>query len=376
MARAFVLVRDFLAKVADEPEAEHHPVTELEEAQARVVDSARSVISVINGSLTGHARHAADLASRASNPAIPIDPLRELTVFSNRAIKDGAALFRAIWDHARISGVGAGPKAPAAERDPAGLQPPPSDYRAGPPGQPAELADLRRRGEPQSDDRRRPDNRHPQLQGPFPTRPRNRGRGSGPRSLRGDGDDRLGALPAKRSPTTSTWTGSEPGRPVQHPPAVHTIRPVTQGIIQRRPTVLFCDLVDSSHLAEQLDGEQFWDVVVNYQDACNQVVSRFDGYIYKSLGDGLIVLYGLPLAHEDDARRAVYTGLGIVEAVRGLNPMLMEKHGVELSVRVGIHTGEVVVGKMRGITEIAGSTPAQASRIQGAGRSRFDFDQP
>ena len=135
-------------------------------------------------------------------------------------------------------------------------------------------------------------------------------------------------------------------------------------VIHRRPTVLFCDLVDSSHLAEQLDGEQFWDVVVNYQDACNQVVSRFDGYIYKSLGDGLIVLFGLPLAHEDDARRAVYTGLGIVEAVQDLNPDLMEKYGVALSVRVGIHTGEVVVGKMRGITEIAGSTPAQASRIQ------------
>ena len=93
---------------------------------------------------------------------------------------------------------------------------------------------------------------------------------------------------------------------------------MTQGIIQRRPTVLFCDLVDSSHLADHLDGEQFWDVVVNYQDVCNQVVSRYDGYIYKSLGDGLIVLYGLPLAHEDDPRRAVYTGLGIVEAVRGL----------------------------------------------------------
>ena len=135
--------------------------------------------------------------------------------------------------------------------------------------------------------------------------------------------------------------------------------------MQRRPTVLFCDLVDSTHIAEQLDGEQFWDVVVNYQDACNQVVSRFDGYIYKSLGDGLIVLFGLPLAHEDDARRAVYTGLGIIEALKGLNPVLMEKYGIALSVRVGIHTGEVVVGQVRGITEIAGSTPAQASRIQG-----------
>src|SRR5688572_4701236 len=72
-------------------------MTELEAAQARVVDSARSVISVINGSLTGHARHVADLASRAANPAIPIDPVRELTLFTNRAIKDGAALFRSLW---------------------------------------------------------------------------------------------------------------------------------------------------------------------------------------------------------------------------------------------------------------------------------------
>ena len=140
---------------------------------------------------------------------------------------------------------------------------------------------------------------------------------------------------------------------------------MSTGIIQRRPTVLFCDLVDSTHISERLEGEQFWNVVVNYQDACNQVVSRFDGYIYKSLGDGLIVLFGLPLAHEDDARRAVYTGLGIVEAVQALNPVLMEKYGVALSVRVGIHTGEVIVGQVRGITEIAGSTPAQASRIQG-----------
>ncbi len=136
------------------------------------------------------------------------------------------------------------------------------------------------------------------------------------------------------------------------------------GIFQRHPTVLFCDLVNSTGISEQLDGEQFWDLVVNYQDACNQVVSRFDGYIYKSLGDGLVVLFGVPMAHEDDARRAVYTGLGIVDAVQGLNPVLMEKYGVALSVRVGIHTGEVVVGKMRGATEIAGSTPAQASRIQ------------
>ena len=122
-------------------------MTELEEAQARVVDSARSVISVINGSLTGHARHAADLASRSSNSAIPIDPLRELTLFSNRALKDGATLFRAIWDMLEFLAWEPGQKLP-----PSNETPPPSNPRyesIGPvPQGECQASGLRRRGEP------------------------------------------------------------------------------------------------------------------------------------------------------------------------------------------------------------------------------------
>ena len=135
-------------------------------------------------------------------------------------------------------------------------------------------------------------------------------------------------------------------------------------VTRRRPTVLICDLVESSRITERLDSEDFWNVLVAFQDVCNQVISRFDGYINKSLGDGLMVLFGVPRAHEDDARRAVYTGLGIVESVRMLAPSILERHGVNLAVRVGIHTGDVVAGEVFGMTEVAGTVPHQAARIQ------------
>ena len=122
-------------------------MTELEAAQARVVDSARSVISVINRSLTGHARHAADVASRTSNAATPIDPIRELTLFTNRAIKDGAALFRATWAMLEFLAWEPGQKLP-----PSNELPPPSNCRnetIGPaPQGECKAAALRRRGEP------------------------------------------------------------------------------------------------------------------------------------------------------------------------------------------------------------------------------------
>ena len=122
-------------------------MTELDEAQARVVDSARSVISVINGSLTGHARHAADLASRASNPAIPIDPLQELTVFSSRALKDGAALFRAMWTMLEFLAWQPGQKLPPPNETPPASNPRQATIGPAPQGA-CRATDLRRRGEP------------------------------------------------------------------------------------------------------------------------------------------------------------------------------------------------------------------------------------
>src|SRR5919198_1665817 len=90
-----------------------------------------------------------------------------------------------------------------------------------------------------------------------------------------------------------------------------------------------------------------WRAVVRaYQEVCAKVVARFEGHIAQYLGDGLLVYFGYPLAHEDDAQRAVRTGLGIVEALGQLNTRLEPERGVQLAVRLGIHTGLVVVGEV------------------------------
>src|SRR5262249_19982824 len=94
---------------------------------------------------------------------------------------------------------------------------------------------------------------------------------------------------------------------------------------RRQLTVLFCDLVDSTSLASQLDPEELRDVVRAYQAACAKVVARFEGHIAQYLGDGLLVYFGYPLAHEDDAQRAVRAGLGIIEALGQLNTRLEQE---------------------------------------------------
>jgi class 3 adenylate cyclase len=133
--------------------------------------------------------------------------------------------------------------------------------------------------------------------------------------------------------------------------------------------VLFCDLVDSTALASQLDPEELREVVRAYQEACGKVIARFDGHIAQYLGDGLLVYFGYPLAHEDDAQRAVRAGLGMVEAVGQLNTRLGQERGLQLAVRLGIHTGLVVVGEIGGGTRqeqlALGETPNIAARLQG-----------
>ena len=138
---------------------------------------------------------------------------------------------------------------------------------------------------------------------------------------------------------------------------------------RRQLTVLFCDLVDSTALSSQLDPEDLREVVRAYQATCAEVIQRFEGHIAQYLGDGLLVYFGYPQAHEDDAQRAVRTGLGIVEAMDTLNSRLGQRPGVRLAVRVGIHTGLVVVGEMGGggrQEQLAlGDTPNIAARLQG-----------
>src|SRR5262249_44804168 len=137
---------------------------------------------------------------------------------------------------------------------------------------------------------------------------------------------------------------------------------------RRQLTVMFCDLVDSTKLSSQLDPEEYREVVRAYQRVCTDVIQRYDGHIAQLLGDGLLVYFGYPHAHEDDAQRAVRTGLGILEAVEALNTNLEPGKRITLAIRLGIHTGLVVVGAMGGggrHEQLAlGETPNVASRIQ------------
>jgi len=132
---------------------------------------------------------------------------------------------------------------------------------------------------------------------------------------------------------------------------------------------MFCDLVDSTKLSSQLDPEDYRDVVRAYQTTCIEVIRRFDGHIAQLLGDGLLVYFGYPQAHEDDAQRAVRTGWGILAAMGDLNTSLQQATDIQLAIRIGIHTGLVVVGEMgssgRQEQLALGETPNIAARIQG-----------
>jgi len=127
---------------------------------------------------------------------------------------------------------------------------------------------------------------------------------------------------------------------------------------------MFCDLVGSTALSARLDPEDLRDIVRAYQSACAEVIGRFDGHIAQYLGDGLLVYFGYPQAHEDDAQRAVRAGLGIVEAVGQLSAGADRR----LAVRVGIHTGGVVVGDVGGEGRqerlALGETPNVAARLE------------
>ena len=117
--------------------------------------------------------------------------------------------------------------------------------------------------------------------------------------------------------------------PAQDPASLECVsRPGTPDAERRQLTILFCDLVESTALATQLDPEDLLEVVRAYQAACAEVIQRFEGHIAEYLGDGLLVYFGYPLAHEDDAQRAVRAGLGMVEAMGTLNTRLAQRPGV------------------------------------------------
>ena len=143
------------------------------------------------------------------------------------------------------------------------------------------------------------------------------------------------------------------------------VEPKTQRAPERREiTVLFSDLVGSTALSERLDAEDLREVISAYQTCVAEAVRRFDGFVAKYLGDGVLVYFGYPEAHEDDAERAVRAALALVAEVRKL------KTQAALEARVGIATGLMVVGELIGSDAaqeqaVVGKTPNLAARLQG-----------
>jgi class 3 adenylate cyclase len=155
--------------------------------------------------------------------------------------------------------------------------------------------------------------------------------------------------------------GAPVASPIQQSPSPQ--ESISSQAERRQLTVLFCDLVGSTALAQKLDPEDLRDLMQAYQRACRRVIEKYDGHVAQYLGDGLTVYFGWPRAHEDDAVRAIRAGLEVAETVSSLAT------STPISARVGIHTGLVVVGETgQGDASIpkaaVGETPNIAARLQ------------
>jgi class 3 adenylate cyclase len=132
---------------------------------------------------------------------------------------------------------------------------------------------------------------------------------------------------------------------------------------RRQLTVMFCDLAGSTALGERLDPEELRSLLHAYRTLCGDVIARYDGFVARYVGDGILTYFGWPTAHEEDAERAVRAALEIVHTVKRASST------EDLSVRIGIATGPVVVGEQAGVGEqsrlAVGSTPNLAARLQG-----------
>lgn len=168
------------------------------------------------------------------------------------------------------------------------------------------------------------------------------------------------------SPPTDVTSNS-----VMTPPVTPTTKSDIKAAVERRQvTVMFVDLVGSTPMSEKLDPEDMTEILGAFHEVCAARVEEEGGHIAQYLGDGALVYFGYPHAHEDDAARAVLAGLRIVGALKETNQALEERYGVRVQVRIGIHTGLVVVGDIgagaaRARDGIVGETPNIAARLQG-----------
>ena len=155
-------------------------------------------------------------------------------------------------------------------------------------------------------------------------------------------------------------------------PAADTVsieQALPHGAERRQLTVLFCDIVDSTAFTEKLDPEELRNLLEVYRTCIMEVVLAQNGHIARYFGDGILVYFGYPIAHEDTAHRAVRAALGIVAAIETLNPYLHKTFGVEINVRISIDTGRVVVWHISAqespeAIDIVGKTPNLAARME------------
>jgi class 3 adenylate cyclase len=157
--------------------------------------------------------------------------------------------------------------------------------------------------------------------------------------------------------------------PTATPASVPHPGPVPAQAERRQLTVMFCDLVGSTALSAAMDPEDLRDVIATYQKRCSVAIRHYDGFVAKYMGDGILVYFGYPRAHEDEAERSVRAGLDIVKAMTELNAAVPRPPGIELAVRIGIATGPVIVGDQIGEgtaseTAVVGETPNLAARLQ------------
>ena len=137
---------------------------------------------------------------------------------------------------------------------------------------------------------------------------------------------------------------------------------------RRQLTVMFCDIVESTAIAARLDPEELRDVVRGCQEVAVAAIERFHGHVAQYLGDGLLAYFGWPRAHDDDAPRAVHAALAVLDATKTLAERMRIEHGIALELRIGIHTGPVIIGDLgsgRHQERLAlGEAPNVAARLQ------------
>ncbi|NGZ02720.1 MAG: adenylate/guanylate cyclase domain-containing protein, partial [Nitrospira sp. WS238] len=156
------------------------------------------------------------------------------------------------------------------------------------------------------------------------------------------------------------------------PPTSQEIKPFPpdrERAERRQLTIMFCDLVGSTALAGQLDPEDLQTAIRRFLETCSQAIIRFNGYVAKYMGDGLLVYFGYPHAYEHDAERAVHAGLAVLDLVKALPRENPAHQAFDLAVRIGIATGQVIVGEVLGQDtarerSVFGETPNLAARLQ------------